>query len=390
LSPTPPPRDDAIRAPNPDWMTDPPARTGSPPADPGRHDRLPMVLGVAAATFVYEVGAHFNFDRWGLRELLDFALTAAVHLATASVMLALIDRRLVRAWGSAGEAGFGAAWPTLAVTLAACAVAGVALQMALMAWRVNVYPVDDAKKILEQVAHFLVLYNLCLAGMLIAARTLMWRRQATADALHDVALRRLRLEQEQAAAQTQLLQAQSEPHFLFNALANVRRLLRTDVAAARILLADLLRYLEEALPALRAEWTTLGGELELVRAFLSVHQVRMGERLRWQIDLPEPLASVPVPPMIVLTLVENALKHGLQPQVAGGEVQVAARADGTRLVLTVADTGRGMGSSSGHGTGLANLRARLKSHYGEAAALALALNEPSGVVATITLPRSAP
>ena len=155
------------------------------------------------------------------------------------------------------------------------------------------------------------------------------------------------------------------------------------------MLADLLRYLEEALPALRDENSTLGREAGLVRAYLAVHQVRMGARLRTEFDIPAALFDRPVPPMVLLTLVENALKHGLQPMVDGGSVQVAARTEGGRLALTVADTGRGMGSGSGHGTGLANLRARLKAMYGAAASLSLAVNEPRGVVVTVTLPERA-
>lgn len=212
------------------------------------------------------------------------------------------------------------------------------------------------------------------------------RSRRVAEALHEAGLRQMSLARDLAAGRAQLLQAQIEPHFLFNSLANVRRLVRTDAAAAASMLADLLRYLQEALPRLRETESTLGQEIELVRAFLDVHGVRMGPRLRYDIVMPETLAQLPVPPMLLLTLVENALKHGLQPLPEGGCIQVGASRSGAVLTLTVGDTGRGMGDASGHGTGLANIRARLRALHGAAAALSLQVNEPRGVRATITLP----
>jgi LytS/YehU family sensor histidine kinase len=123
-----------------------------------------------------------------------------------------------------------------------------------------------------------------------------------------------------------------------------------------------------------------------VRAYLELHQVRMGSRLRWSVEVPPSLGGQEVPPLLLLTLVENALKHGLAPQVQGGRIDVAARFDDGQVVLSVADTGRGMGSAIGHGTGLANLRARLKAMYGPAASLVLRVNDPHGVIAQVSLP----
>jgi hypothetical protein len=207
-----------------------------------------------------------------------------------------------------------------------------------------------------------------------------------AESLHQAEVERLRLQSELAAGRLQLLQAQIEPHFLFNSLANVRRLLRTDGAAGRAMLADLLRYLESALPRLRDETPTLGREVEVVRAFLGVHQVRMGRRLQVDIDVPADLRQRVVPPMMLLTLVENALKHGLQPLLEGGSIRIGASSDTATLRMQVADTGRGLGTSLGAGTGLANIRARLRAMYGSTAQLSLRVNQPRGVVAMIELP----
>jgi len=152
------------------------------------------------------------------------------------------------------------------------------------------------------------------------------------------------------------------------------------------MLADLLRYLESALPRLRDETPTLEREVEVVRAFLGVHQVRMGRRLQVDIDVPADLRQRVVPPMMLLTLVENALKHGLQPLLEGGSIRIGASSDPATLRVQVADTGRGLGTSLGAGTGLANIRARLRAMYGGAAQLSLRVNQPRGVVAMIELP----
>jgi len=207
-----------------------------------------------------------------------------------------------------------------------------------------------------------------------------------AGALHDAQLRRIAIEGDLAEGRLQVLQAQIEPHFLFNSLANLRRLMRIDALAGQAMLTDLLRYLEVALPRMRDDHSTLGRDAELIRAFLAVHQVRMGDRLQTEIDIPSTLASRKVPPMMLLTLVENALKHGLGPLPEGGSVRVSATLASGRLLLSVADDGRGLVPGSGGGTGLANIRARLKAAYGSAAALSLRLNEPRGVVAAIELP----
>ena len=232
-----------------------------------------------------------------------------------------------------------------------------------------------------------MLHTMFVLAMLVGVLGEYRSRSLRAAALlHEAELNRIRLQGELAAGRLQVLQAQIEPHFLFNSLANLRRLLRTDGPAGRAMLADLMRYLESALPRMRDDSSTLSRETELIRAFLAVHQVRMGQRLQVHIDVPHALGGRVVPPMMLLTLIENALKHGLGPLPEGGAITVgAAEADG-RLVLRVADTGRGLVTGSGGGTGLANIRARLKAMYGAAAGLSLRLNEPRGVVAEIDLP----
>jgi len=222
-----------------------------------------------------------------------------------------------------------------------------------------------------------------LVGVLAEYRRASLRAAAL---LHEAELNRIRLQRELAAGRLQVLQAQIEPHFLFNSLANVRRLLRIDGTAGHAMLADLMRYLESALPRMRDDTSTLAREIELIRAFLAVHQVRMGSRLAVSIDVPERLARSVVPPMMLLTLIENALKHGLAPLPEGGTIAVAAAESNGQLVLQVTDTGRGLVAGAGSGTGLANIRSRLKAMYGSAAHFSLRHHHPRGVTAEIGLP----
>jgi signal transduction histidine kinase len=230
---------------------------------------------------------------------------------------------------------------------------------------------------------------LVITGTVAGVHEFVRARGRAADAMHAEQLERVELDGRLAAGQLQVLLAQIEPHFLFNSLANLRRLLRTDPDAGLAMLADLKRYLEVALPRMRAAQSTLGREAELVRAFLAVHQVRMGTRLQVEVDVPTPLEARTMPPMMLLTLVENALKHGLNPLPEGGVIRLSASAVDGRLQVSVADTGRGLVPGSGGGTGLANIRGRLRAAYGAAASLTLRLNQPRGVVATIVLPEFA-
>jgi hypothetical protein len=189
-----------------------------------------------------------------------------------------------------------------------------------------------------------------------------------------------------AEARLNVLQAQIEPHFLFNTLANVRRLCDVDPERGQRMLGTLLDYLRAALPAMRRSSSALAQEFELVRAYLSVLQHRMGERLRFQIELSDQLADASIPPLILPTLVENAVRHGLGPLPEGGTISVSAVRDGGQLVVTVADDGAGFQAASGSGVGLANTRARLSALFGNAARLSLRGNEPRGVIAEVRLP----
>ena len=212
------------------------------------------------------------------------------------------------------------------------------------------------------------------------------RESRSVESMHRAEIDRLALDREMDEARLQVLQAQIEPHFLFNTLANVRRLYQTDLAGGRAMLQNLMRYLEVALPHMRENRSTLGRELALVEAYLGVQLIRMGRRLAFRIDVAESLRAFDLPPMMLLTLVENAIKHGLNPLPEGGTVVITAREDAGRMRVDVADDGRGFHATSGGGTGLANIHARLAAMYGEAASLTLVENQPGGVVSTLQMP----
>jgi len=195
-----------------------------------------------------------------------------------------------------------------------------------------------------------------------------------------------RMEQQVTEAKLSALQAQVEPHFLYNTLASVQALTEVDPAKANEMTGHLIQYLRNALPKMRESVSTVGQEVELVRAYLSILQMRMGQRLSFEIDVPEALKAMPFPPLMLPSLVENSIKHGLEPQREGGMVKITASAEDGRLRMIVTDTGRGFGETVGAGVGLANIRERLAALYGDNAKFTLEANEPRGVVATIEVP----
>ena len=227
---------------------------------------------------------------------------------------------------------------------------------------------------------------LVVGGLLTSILYFAARERATERVLQRTRLARAEIEKQMAEARLQLLQAQIEPHFLFNSLASVKLLYEKDHDMGRSLLRNLGDYLRAAISRARLREAQLGEEVALARSFLAIFQVRMGTRLRVRIDLPADLDAVQVPPLMLGTLVENAIKHGIGPRESGGTVSVSARRDGGFLEVAVADDGVGFRARSGYGVGLANIRARLDTLFGSAGSLELASGETGGVIATMRLP----
>jgi hypothetical protein len=196
-----------------------------------------------------------------------------------------------------------------------------------------------------------------------------------------------RMTQQVTEAKLSALQAQVEPHFLYNTLASVQALTEVDPPRANQMTGHLIQYLRNALPKMRESSSTVGQEVELVRAYLNILQMRMGKRLAFEIDVPPELVDAPFPPLMLPSLVENAIKHGLEPQRDGGTVRIFATAEDNRLRLGVADTGRGFSEAPGNGVGLTNIRERLAALYGDNGKLTMEAHEPHGVTATLEVPR---
>ena len=195
-----------------------------------------------------------------------------------------------------------------------------------------------------------------------------------------------RMSQQVTEAKLSALQAQVEPHFLYNTLASVQALTEVDPQQASAMTGHLIQYLRNALPKMRESVSTVGQEIELVRAYLNILQMRMGKRLAFEIDVPPDLMEAPFPPLMLPSLVENAIKHGLEPQREGGTVTIRVSANG-KLRVAVWDTGRGFAETLGRGVGLANIRERLAALYGDSGKLTLEAREPHGVEAAIEVPR---
>jgi hypothetical protein len=195
---------------------------------------------------------------------------------------------------------------------------------------------------------------------------------------------------ERAAIEAQLraLQAQIEPHFLFNTLANLDALIAVDATQARALLANLIRYLRAALTHARSEAATLQTEVELLKAYLAIMGLRLPNRLTTEFDCDPECLRLRFPAMLLQPLVENAITHGIEPACEGGTIRVSVRCAGNMLMLSVDDTGIGLGNAhtAGTGAGIQNIRARLKSLFGEAARLTLESRTPSGTHAGIEVP----
>jgi sensor histidine kinase YesM len=211
---------------------------------------------------------------------------------------------------------------------------------------------------------------------------------ATKALVQEERIKRLTSEKKAVEGNLKLLQAQIEPHFLFNTLSNILSLLETDLNKGKHMLEDLIHYLRTSLSKTRGDITTIGQEMEMIRAYMNIFKVRMGNRLRYKMDIPDNLKDLPFSPMLIQPLVENAIKHGLEPKIEGGEVSISGEKIGEKLRLEIADTGVGFYEESALGTGLSNIRERLQSLYGDKGRLILEENRPCGLKAIIEVPHA--
>jgi sensor histidine kinase YesM len=274
-------------------------------------------------------------------------------------------------------------YPALVLAVAGSCVLGIELMNLVEAWTSRAYV--EHESLLNPFIIAFVRYGLLCALVAVMFVYLRVANESAARA-QDAERDRVRFVQRMEEARLKMLQAQIEPHFLFNTLATVSDLYETVPAKGEQMLDNLMRYLAAALPQLRAADSTLGGEVALTSAYLSIQQIRMGRRLEFYIEVAEPLRKTLFPPLMLLTLAENAVKHGLGPLPEGGTIRIGASHSRGEMQVHVIDSGCGFAQSSGSGTGLANIRARLAAMYGEAARLGLTRSSPHGLVATIAIP----
>jgi signal transduction histidine kinase len=298
------------------------------------------------------------------------------HFFVALVMLVLIQ------W--ARRLGPQAGWPRIATLVTAvllAAAVGASLRVLWMLWIGNNPASELWRSLPYPYPRFAV-----IGGLLTVAGEFHRAQVRSIEAMRAADADRAALEQQTLQARLKTLEAQIEPHFLFNTLATVRRLYEIDPAGGEAMMERLMRYLAVALPSMRDDRSTLEREAQLLESYLELQHVRMGRRLAYAIDFPAALRPVEVPPMMLLTLVENAIKHGLAPLERGGLVRIVAEETHDVLRVRVEDTGRGLAENAGTGLGLANIESRLTAMFGADGALSIEPNEPTGVVARIDLP----
>jgi signal transduction histidine kinase len=368
-----------------------PSSTGFPVSDPGRapfgaawlRGITPMRLVAVAAvcTMTALSVSIFNFARddfstvcanWLLRAMDSF-------LAAIPMLILVVNTDLLTTRSK----------PRARVAALVAAVVIGAASYAAIRWGLGArsfYPHLANPGLLWYNAVANVFRGLAIGGLLTAILYFAARERDSARELHQARLSEIEVERQIAEARLKLLQAQIEPHFLFNSLASVKRLYEREPGRGRDLLEGLRDYLRAATGSARQRETRLGDEIALARSFLAIFQVRMGNRLQVRIGVPVETESAQIPPLMVGTLIENAIKHGIGPRSTGGTLSLAARRQGDALVVEVGDDGVGFRHRSGHGVGLANIRARLQTLFGSAGTLDLAANPDGGVTATIRLP----
>jgi sensor histidine kinase YesM len=293
----------------------------------------------------------------------------------------VLGERLVGRW--LRGASFAARFSYYSIVSVIGVFAGYALGSALLDW-----PQLMTQVFSPQGATTVLLLAVIISSILA---TIFFAREQQAKAEAEFQRERARVEAAEKqirVAQLQVLEAQIEPHFLYNTLANVISLIDAEPATAKHMIERLIDYLRRAAVITGGADATLGCQVELLRAYLDLIVLRMGSRLSYRIDVPPELAALPLPPMLLQPIVENAIKHGIEPKIAGGEVSVTARRQGDRLLLAVTDDGLGVRATRAAGStglGLANLRERLATLHGTHATLAIEDRQP-GTRVTIDLP----
>jgi len=331
---------------------------------------LTGVFNTIIALFLTQIGFGAGFT-------VNLVFSQAIGLSMCT--LVLLGHLMVKGPSIVGHAIL------LAITLPGGAAVGSYIGSLIMGIPLSVI-VGDRQSLFMQNLLIGMLFGTMIAYFFFSRE----RISQTDTRLRQEQVDRLNLEKKTLETHLRLLQAQIEPHFLFNTLSNVLSLLDFDPPKGKAMLEDLTQYLRSSLSRTREQTTTLGQEMDLVTAYLKIQQVRMGDRLRYTIRISDALLNRALPPMLVQPLVENAIQHGLEPSIEGGDIAIRAEetSDGCRIV--VADTGSGMLETSTAGVGLTNIRERLEALFHGNARLLLEENQPAGLKATLEIPHDNP
>ena len=239
---------------------------------------------------------------------------------------------------------------------------------------------------IPEIKYINLLFSIMISSVIYGSAFYWESLTLTKANLEKEQIRRLELGKRMTEARLMTLQAQIEPHFLFNTLSNILNLFDTNLEKGKSMQKDLIRYLESSLPKIRSDLSTIGEEIRLVIAYLNIFKVRMEERLQYQTDIPADLNNTPFPSMLIQPLVENAIKHGIEPKMEGGQINISVEKQNHTIRVVVADTGLGMNIEKGSRTGISNIRERLALQYKGRGNLKIIENQPCGVKAIIEVP----
>jgi hypothetical protein len=336
-----------------------------------------------------------GWPRLAIAFVVSTLMGVLLSLPSATPVIVVIARALVVGIGTLMTFGIFERWPTHLPdwvgrwVVQLIAIGAVVPFAALLAyWLTTGGHPDLSKNGPEHIGYFMLTLSGIFFAPLIAIGALLRQRDTFAQQqAHSFALERSEFERQALNARFSLLQAQVEPHFLFNTLANVQTLVQSGAPQAIDVLESLIAYLRAAVPRLHETSTTLGQELELVRAYLDVMHMRMPDRLQFALLAEPGTSGFECPPMTLLPLVENAVRHGVDPSETGGRIDINVSMHSGRCVARVTDTGIGL-QAAGHGlgTGLVTLRERMQLAFGNDIELRLSDVLPHGVCATLTFP----
>ena len=230
------------------------------------------------------------------------------------------------------------------------------------------------------------IYSVMIGSVVVFYFSLISKQQRITNQLNIEKLKKAEYEKALTENNLKLLQAQIEPHFLFNTLSNVLGLIDSRPDDAKKMLEHFTQYLRGSLSRTRENNTTLKDEVSIVKAYLSIQKNRMGKRLNYSINVDETAYELPFPPLLIQPLVENSISHGLESEIDGGEVNVDIKLDNKTLLVCVSDTGKGAKNTNSNGIGLKNIHARLSQLFCGNAEIITQANQPKGLVVTLHIP----